>query len=73
MKVFFGDSLEDMIKELRAQAVKTVRLHVFGEVAGQALVTRAHVTTLWNNQVYESVIEERSSLGDVPADAATLS
>ena len=68
MKVFFGDSLDDMINELRAQAVNSVRLHVFGTVEGTSLVTSGHVTTFCNNQIYESVIEETTSLEDVPSE-----
>lgn len=68
MKVFFGGSLDDMINELRAQAVNTVRLHVFETVEGHTLVTRAHVTTFCNNQIYESVIEETTSLDNVPTE-----
>ena len=68
MKVFFGDSLDDMINELRAQAVNSVRLHVFGTMEGHNLVTSGHITTFCNNQIYESVVEETISLEDVPSE-----
>jgi hypothetical protein len=65
MKVFFGVALDDMIRELRGQGVATVRLHVLPEVQGRVLVMRTHVTTLCNNQVYESTLQATASLDSV--------
>jgi len=62
MKVFFADALQDMVTELRGQGVNNVRLQVLPEVRGEALVMRTHVTTLCNNQIYESVLESSASL-----------
>jgi hypothetical protein len=63
MKVFFGDVLDDMVKELRGQAVNNVRLHALYEAEGDVLRVNVHVTTLCNNQVYESVISTKMALG----------
>ena len=68
MKVFFGNALDDMVRELRGQGAAMVRLHVLPRVNGQVLHLPAHVTTLCNNQVYEAVVESRESVADVPAE-----
>ena len=65
MKIFFGDALEDMVRELRAQAAPTVRVHVLSKVEGQSLLLSGHVTTFASNMIYESVIENRVSLAGV--------
>jgi hypothetical protein len=68
MKLFFGDSLGDMISELRAQAVKSVRIHVLTKADGQTLHMQTYVTTFHNNQVYEVVVESSTSLAGVEKD-----
>ncbi len=68
MKVFFGIAIDDMMTELRSQAARTVRLHVLPTIEGQNLIMQVHLTSLCNNQVYESVLESRASLDDVPKD-----
>jgi hypothetical protein len=68
MKVFFGEALNDMVSELRGQAVKNVRLHTLFEVEGNVLKLFVHVTTFCNNQIYESVIPTKKSLEGVAAD-----
>jgi len=62
MKVFFGEALEDMVKELRGQAVNNVRLHALSEVEGDEARIDVHVTTLCNNQVFEAVLTSRAKL-----------
>ena len=68
MKVYFGPALKDMLTELRAQAVNTVRLHVLPHVEGKKLRLQAFVTTFCNNQVYESVLETQVDIADVAPD-----
>lgn len=69
MKVYFGDALEEMSKELRGKAVRNVRLQALTEVAGETLEINVHVTTLCNQQVYESVLSsERSLEGIAPEE-----
>lgn len=68
MKVFFGDALQDMIAELRGQAVNNVRLHVLSEIDGERLRLSAHITTLCNNQVYEAVLKSETGMGEVARD-----
>ncbi len=66
MKVFFGPNLQDMLVELRAAAVPTVRLQVLPHVEGKDLRLQAFVTTFYNNQIYEAVIETHAELAGVP-------
>jgi len=68
VKVFFGEALDDMIRELRGQGVSTVRLHVLAQPQGDVLLMRTHVTTLCNNQIYESACQTTASLEGVPRD-----
>ena len=62
MKVFFGEALDDMIKELRGQAVNSVRLHALPEMEGDKARIDVHVTTLCNDQVFEAVLTSRVKL-----------
>lgn len=65
MKVFFGESLDDMIRELRARGVDTVRIHALPETKADSVTIKVHSTTLCGGQIYESVITTRTSLQDV--------
>ena len=65
MKIFFGDSVDEMASELRAQGVDAVRLHVLWEAQAQVLRMRTHVTTFHNTQIYEAVVESSASLAGV--------
>lgn len=66
MKVYFGEALQDMLRELRAQAANNLRVHVLPEVEGDRLEMDVHITTLCNNQIYEAVLHSSTSLADVP-------
>lgn len=68
MKVFFGAALDEMITELRGRAINNVRLHVMPKVEGKNLTMHTHVTTLCNEQIYESVVATRASLAEVAQD-----
>jgi len=68
MKVFFGSALKDMMSELKAGAVASVRLHVLPHVEGKRLRMQAFVTTFCNDQIYEAVIESQADLADVPPE-----
>ena len=68
MKVFFGSALKDMMSELKAQAVASVRLHVLPHLEGKRLRMQAFVTTFTNDQIYEVVIESQADLANVPAE-----
>ena len=65
MKVYFGEALQDMVSELRGQAVKNVRLHTIFEADGDVLKLSTHVTTFCNSQIYEAVIATKTSLSGV--------
>jgi hypothetical protein len=65
MKVFFGDALEEMLRELRGQGVPNVRLHVLPEVHEDRLILCMHVTTFCNNQIYEALLRTEESLAEV--------
>ncbi len=68
MKIFFGQDLDDMILELRAQGVALVRVQVLPKIQDQNMLMQTYVTTFCNNQVYEAVIPSRASLNNVPRD-----
>ncbi|MDP6439241.1 MAG: hypothetical protein QGH74_06385 [Candidatus Brocadiia bacterium] len=68
MKLFFGDAIQDMVAELRAQAVQAVRIHVLTKADGQSLHMQTYVTTFHNNQIYEAVVESSASLAGVEKD-----
>ena len=65
MKVYFGESLDDMIRELRARGISSVRVHALQEVGANALTVTTHVTTLCGNQIYESVIPHQYDLQNI--------
>jgi predicted house-cleaning NTP pyrophosphatase (Maf/HAM1 superfamily) len=57
MKLYFGDALDEMIRELHGQGAPMVRVHVLAKLQGQSLVLSTYVTTFCNQQVYEAVVE----------------
>ena len=68
MKIAFGSALNDMLTELHGQAARTVRLHVLPRIEGQGLIMQVYVTSLCNDQIFESVSEVRASLADIPKE-----
>ncbi|MFW5915722.1 MAG: hypothetical protein ACOCTQ_04535 [Planctomycetota bacterium] len=67
MKVFFGDAIEEMLSELRARGIDTVRIHALSERDESNLRITVHVTTLCGGQIYEGVKETIHRM-DIPED-----
>jgi hypothetical protein len=71
MKVFFGESLDAMIRELRARGVDSVRVHALGESDANSVAVTVHATTLCGGQIYEARLMTRRNLQNVdPAEEA---
>lgn len=69
MKVFFGEALDDMIQELRARGVDSVRVHALAESDANSVRVTIHATTLCGGQIYESVLTRRRNLQNIdPAE-----
>ncbi len=55
MKVYFGESLDEMIREIGARGTETVRVHAVAHDEPQEVRVDVHATTLCGGQIYESV------------------
>lgn len=55
MKVYFGESLEDMVREIRARGTETIRVHALSYEEGEQVRIDVHATTLCGGQIYEAV------------------
>ncbi|MFP4026705.1 MAG: hypothetical protein ACLFWL_02830 [Candidatus Brocadiia bacterium] len=68
MKVFFGNDLEYMVRELRGKAINNVRLQVLYEIGEGDVEFKAHVTTLCSGQIFETVISRNEILEGATAE-----
>jgi hypothetical protein len=68
MKVFFADDIDNLVAELVAQAVKSVRMHVMRKLAGESVVLQLYITAYCNNMIYEGIATEKHSVKGVAAD-----
>ncbi|MFW6456970.1 MAG: hypothetical protein ACOC0A_01630 [Planctomycetota bacterium] len=56
MKVYFGESLDEMVREIGARGTETVRVHAVshGDASDEVRID-VHTTTLCGGQIYEAV------------------
>lgn len=62
MKVYFGESLDDMLREIGARGSETVRVHALSHDESDEVRIDVHTTTLCGGQIYEAVSSSFHSL-----------